>query len=165
MGSFEVECGAIRITDPCYNLSVWCSGSTPAKNGEWITRIVLSDEKDWGTRVAELHARHIDAPEPPKDLLSRKWKKLDIDVGVDSGQCGFFDAEKYEKTKEDQRRADAWYDECCDVTEPGRAGLVEEGVVSSSGFGDGSYRCFAVMKDKKAIALRLIFIGGVYDDE
>ena len=139
----------------------------------------------------------------------------DVDIGVDSGQAGFYDAEYFYKT----RNNDKWYDEVCDLTvqsienkdymncmewvdrfhpeyqkllyskvltidklmeeyknskhrilffEKLSAGIKDEKCcISSSGFGDGSYRLYiAKNANDKIIAAKIVFIDlETLDDE
>ena len=110
--------------------------------------------------------------------------QVDMDGGVDSGQFGFFDKDfyrndeaakdlkKYEFSPDyDREEGDSWYRACCDLTLAKESwGVLPNGVVSSSGFGDGSYPVFGE-KDENGewIAFEVIFIGDEededYDDE
>ena len=38
--SFEVKSGALRVTDPCYNMETWCAGTLESvKNGKWLAHV------------------------------------------------------------------------------------------------------------------------------
>lgn len=38
--SFEVTSGALRVTDPCYSVDIWCSGQLEnVKNGTWHAKV------------------------------------------------------------------------------------------------------------------------------
>ena len=38
--SFEVKSGALRVTDPCYDMDTWCAGTLEdVKNGKWLAHI------------------------------------------------------------------------------------------------------------------------------
>ena len=160
IGTFEVTSGALRITDPCYDLDTWCAGTlTQAMNGSWNAYVLISDEGDWGKRVAVLVATHKSVGDDFPDIinhygyrdLSGKWNRTDIDVGVDSGQAGIFDLEKF-PGKDDEEKQE-WYQECCNVTlsRVHHAGTIEGGVVSSSGIGDGSYRCYTLLNEASEV--------------
>lgn len=161
LGSFELTSDVIRISDPCYDRSVWCCGTIPGcVPGHWDTAIVYYDDNVFGRRVAMLCAKAIEVKS--FDVFNginiggdyygatKPWEMCDIDVGVDSGQCGIFDEVHYLDNDDfsDMPKAvcsygDAFYNFCCDATlSEDQAGVLPHGVVSSSGFGDGSYRAF-----------------------
>jgi hypothetical protein len=76
------------------------------------------------------------------------------DIGVDSGQAGFFDAEFY-IGGDDQK----FYDQVCDLTLNGdNAGVIAFGAVSSSGWGDGCYELQTIRHDGEVVAARIVFM-------
>lgn len=112
-GNFLVNSGKIRATDPCYKPDIWCAGSFPARNGMWVaTYEKLPHEKTgWGERISRLRIHHLDYAQENL-LFQEKWTpdtKLDIVVGVDSGQAGFFDHEVYMQYGGDKRSAETDY--------------------------------------------------------
>ena len=163
IGSFVVTGGKIRVTDPCYNKEVWCAGVL--KNcvpGRYDAYIARQDEGDWGIRVAMLVIKHEDCAAKIEEAdkvfadedgcvhASYLWKNSGIDVGVDSGQCGFFDEDNVftDLAVEGMPAAisdygSSFYDHCCDITLTEKsAGVITHGCVSSSGLGDGGYCCY-----------------------
>ena len=179
--TFEVTSGVMVCSDPCYSIDppTWCQGIiNNVKNGTWVANVEKSDEGDWGERIARLRVEHINAK---RTYLTTQ---VDMDGGVDSGQFGFFDKDfyrndeaakdlkKYEFSPDyDREEGDSWYRACCDLTLAKESwGVLPNGVVSSSGFGDGSYPVFGE-KDENGewIAFEVIFIGDEededYDDE
>lgn len=169
LGVFEVGSGILRVSDPCYEVDTWCSGTFDnAMLGKWRTHITKSSNTNgWGDRCVSLVIEHdsiID--EIPENL----WKKSEIIIGVDSGQAGFFDDKYYRAScngikcfslEEQSNIASEWYQMCCDVTlsEDGvGAGVIPYGVVSSSGFGDGGYECFFAENDGKVVSAMIVFI-------
>ena len=162
IGTFEVKSGAVICSDPCYKRDTWCQGVLKnVKKGKWLASIVRSNEGEWGSRVAELIAVHsVHAPIPE----SNDWNVEKFDVGVDSGQAGIFDDKSY-RGGEDEYGYGGWYDKCCDLTlktEGGHqilsAGVLEGGVVSSSGYGDGCYDCFTIKNNGKIVGIRIVFM-------
>lgn len=157
LGSFEVVSGKLAVSDPCYAPDVWCRGElTNVENGSWYASIVKHDCGDWGQRVAKLTIVH----ESCDDSQGLTRQKAPFEVGVDSGQAGFFDAAHYQDSSviPDAKPAPAddpsepWYQYCCDITlSPIRAGVLPFGVVSSTGYGDGGYDCFYYTNDAGAI--------------
>lgn len=93
------------------------------------------------------------------------WETCEFIVGVDSGQAGIFDHQIYRVDESvigetEFMPEDKWYSSCCDQTlgELG-AGVINGGVVSSSGFGDGGYEAFiAKNAEGKVIAVQIVFI-------
>ena len=99
-----------------------------------------------------------------------------FEVGVDSGQAGLFDAHHY---WDDAVVVDPgtvingddpgvlWYMHCCHLTLTKlAAGVMPYGVVSSSGFGDGSYDCFYGRNSEgKIVRVELEFIPEEDNDE
>lgn len=219
---FNVESGALRVTDPCYSMGTWCAGtSTHVKNGRWLAQVgrhreavdgyvkerfekeiaeleqpqererikqleeafahipeedrlkaqeqldnllnyyqtqglrefgrMWGNPDDWQGRVAFLHIRHESVMNEPIDL-SLFVHNNTFQVGVDSGQAGFFDLDKYEAALKDKpenghddgTRFEQFYDACGANTLGSEMwGTVEGfGCVSSSGYGDGGYALY-----------------------
>lgn len=156
LGTFEVSSGILVVSDPCYELGTWCQGILEnVKNGIWKGYIAGIKDNEWGARVSKLFASHIEHTIPGNFFPER----TDIDVGVDSGQAGIFDKKHYHG-KEDDYGDGGWYDLCCNITlSKEGAGIVEGGIVSSSGFGDGEYVCdIARNKDGQIIGVQITFI-------
>jgi len=169
LGTFEVVSGSLRITDPCYSPDTWCATRVKAKNGTWNAQIKTVRTDGWGTRVAELIAWHEDNGR----IFKMAYDEVFDEIGVDSGQAGFFDADNYQNENvvedtmfirpdnitfdEDSR----WYSLCCDRTLETKvsAAVIPFGVVSSSGYGDGGYVLLGEKnKDGEYDLLRLVFI-------
>ena len=167
----EFECGEkLFASDPCYqrvdetDLSSAVISVVP---GTWKSSAILSDEGSWGDRVAELYAY---SKYWEDDGYMNPWNwEFYSSCGVDSGQLGFFDYEKYpigvngyEADYEDESN---WYKRACNETynekkHDKRFGIVENmGVNSSSGFGDGCYDIFVARNnDDEVIAVKSVFI-------
>jgi len=166
---FECRSGKLMISDPCYKIGTWCQGVfNNVLTGKWNGWVYKTDDGDLGERCAEIHAYHESIKNP--DSLDRIWvANGDFVVGVDSGQAGIFDFATFrdnalanEPGPESliQDPDDKWYSNCCDATlsEVG-AGKVNEGVVSSSGYGDGSYEASYVCNNSGYIvAVKIVFI-------
>ena len=147
LGEFEMTSPVMRVSDPCYERDVWCCGTVDhCKLGTWEAGVLKTDEGEWGTRCAVLAVRHKDTGPDFNVIRLGKVRKVackcveqSFEVGVDSGQAGFFDAEDYEsncKSKE-------WYSEVCEITlhKPDCGSVNGVGVVASSGYGDDAYEC------------------------
>lgn len=158
LGTFLLSQEELLVSDPCYKLGTWCTGTLKAKTGTWHAQALIGPT-DWFTRVKELRIRHESEPASVFDELS-SFEDSDIDVGVDSAQCGFFDKARYLNEVSD----DVSYEKLCELTCYGvfGGGILEggPGVVTASGFGDGGYPV-RVKKDDTgkvvAAVLRYIF--------
>ena len=151
----------ILVSDPCFPVGTF--GTMVIKNTEPGTylaekKVTYFDNGDY--RVSSLRIHHKDYPLEdfyPCDLVDGK-------CFVDSGQCGFWDTKKFAKAKE--KNADRFYDrvEALTLFDERACGICSAGVVSSSGFGDGSYLLFAGYNNEdKCVALEISYIP--YDDD
>ena len=159
METFEILTDRIRVTDPCYTKDTWCSGVLEnCLSGKWLVEKVVSNE-GMGDRVAEICIWHknyigdVDANE-----------ETDIDVGVDSGQAGFFDDSLYpEGETGEYGELDTFYGKICEGTlNDNYVGIsnVGFGVATSSGYGDGGYDCFIGRNEEgQIVAAKIVFIG------
>lgn len=162
----------VMVSDPCYRVPTWCQHKlTGVLPGEYLTTVFKSDDTGgWGMRCAALVAVHKDYME---DELS--WRTVTTaDIGVDSGQCGIFDMESYRNdsiadeivTPEstfslpyDDGDGDKWYDKMCKFTLSGQQwGSYNTGVVSSSGYGDGSYRLLVAKHKGQIIGIAIDYL-------
>ncbi len=174
VGTFEVESGEVRVSDPCYEIDTWCAGTLEnVKKGTWIAKVIHS-----GGRCAILVAHHKDNP---IKYDSDKFIAEGFEVGVDSGQAGIFDQEYFKNDeivkgvkrigkKKDQICVDEpWYSVCCDRTlQKTGAGVIPFGCVSSSGWGDGGYECSTVKTNDEITAIKIDFAileDEIWDDE
>ena len=175
IGKFKTSSDVLRITDPCYDKKVWCTGLlNNCKIGEWSGFLNYSDEGDWGIRVAECIAISGDFSVEEAQILldSYIWENSNISVGVDSGQCGIFEDSKYPKSKTGEYGdKHSFYGKCCDLTlSVKQGGVLDFGIVSSSGYGDGSYDCYwcsfgLVSKPNEISAIKIVFISNEEDEE
>jgi len=149
----------ILATDPCYSRGTWCQevvdGVLP---GTWNAYSLKQSLKLWGTRTAVLVSHHA---EHPVKAWSTCWEHLSSGIGVDSGQAGLFDAQRFPaKDVGDFEEKESFYGRCCSITlaEPS-AGAVPEGFVTESGVGDGEYDLL-VQRDLAGhiVAMAIIFL-------
>jgi hypothetical protein len=162
LGTFDVKSGELIVSDPCYGHGVQCQGRLAgAKNGKWFAAVDREDVLGWGTRNSTLVVWH-DGP------LERdaRWEEAEFDVGVDSGQAGFWDLPTYGWGEGECGDTTTFYGKACSLTVRGvAAGVMVGGVVSASGFGDGGYTCSFIRNDDgEVVAARIVFIGEVEDD-
>lgn len=155
LGQFEVTSGKLRVTDPCYDRSVWCSGYVDAENGTWNALITTADTELMGRRVARLVVwRQVDTQLGETAPIADQ--PVDFEVGVDSGQAGFFDDAFYPDNCEEGD----FYGKCGDFTlSKQMGGVLPFGAVSRSGFGDGGYDCFVGRNEKgNVVSAQIVFI-------
>jgi len=113
--SFEITSGKMIVTDPCYDKETWCQAKLDnVKIGKWHSTVEYSDEGEWGDRVAQILVWHdsLGIENPGRDFPSC-GESIAAYIGVDSGQAGFFDIEKY---PDDPHKDDAFYDAVCKLT-------------------------------------------------
>jgi hypothetical protein len=154
-GEFEITSGSAMVSDPCYD-ETWCQGIiNNVKNGTWKAYLHIIDK-----RVGYILCHHISHI----CLLDNSWKKEKFEVGVDSGQAGVYDESKYHGGEDDYGEG-GWYDLNCDLTwdRIGNSlrygGVLEGGVVSSSGGGDGGYDCSTIKNSNGEIVGILVDFG------
>ena len=148
----------VRVSDPCYGTDVWCSGVVDnVKEGTYNVDVEMSDEGMWGNRVKSLTAIHSDYN--GHSII----EKAPFEVGVDSGQCGIYDEDYYRQYHDNDDCNRDWYLDVCKLTDP--FGTKDDKcVVSSSGYGDGSYDCFLLRdKNNEVVGFQIVFIED--DDE
>lgn len=157
LGDFELTTPVMRVSDPCYSRDVWCCGTIDnCQVGTWESAILKSDDPECDHRVSALIVRVKNRKAPKFTAINRAmcngtgtWKKCGFEVGVDSGQAGFFDEAHYQDEDciaklgvTDRKYDDLWYTYCCNLTlSEMSAGILPYGTVSTSGFGDGGYDC------------------------
>lgn len=134
LGSFNQSVTMI-VCDPCYKRD-YSTGPSLFNRIEVVAGSWDAFTYYFGGRVsrleAKLHGSH-----------SSKYEVLVEDCSVDSGQFGFYDDTIFPYYDErDHEDKDKFYGKCCDITlSKLQAGIIDDkGVVSSSGFGDGSYK-------------------------
>ena len=188
VGSFILTQPKMIVSDPCYEKDDWCSKLVnDCRVGQYDSYINVNRYRykhDDGhssndKRVASLFIKHSSATkevfgtihwveEDSGDGFIRwrgNWERLSDNIGVDSGQAGFFDYDKYGdnsqfKTAGKCGFGDKWYSNCCDETLNKHAGIIAKcGVNASSGFGDGCYTVWGHRsRDNKIDAMVLFFL-------
>lgn len=165
MPVFTINSGKIRVSDPCYDKDDYLGGVVlDAKNGEWVASIDMDDVgSGWGERITKLTAEY----NGPVKIVGNHCAS----IGVDSGQAGVFDFDSYKDNnlvkgvtrvhEETICEDEPWYSICCDRTlSKHQWGVIPNGVVSTSGYGDGWYNvdCF-LDKNGDVVRVEIIFIG------
>lgn len=131
LGGFEMTSQTMRVSDPCYDRDVWCCGTFgKCKTGTWEAGVLKTDMGDWGVRCAVLAVRHKETGPDYSVIRQRKvyqmkdgWLEQPINVGVDSGQAGFYDEAFYQDNsifkgmpEPEHDYGDLWYNHACDIT-------------------------------------------------
>ena len=158
----------VFVTDPCYSVGTWCQTKlTNVLPGKYYAFMTGTFEM-YGHRnvgVAVIHEDYIN--KQPK-----RWYKHGS-IGVDSGQAGIFSTESYKNDSlveniqvpdidfgmpGHKEPGDMWYEAMCKFTLADKHwGVYDQGIVSSSGMGDGMYD-FSVQKAKnKIVAIAIDF--------
>lgn len=171
IGKFAITSGKVMISDPCYEVGTGGQGILEnVKNGTWNAFVSRGTKGGWGVRNAELIVLHENHHFRFPNDLHCFHVNFGIEIDVDSGQAGIFDFELYPKgdfTGEYGEKG-TFYDDCCNGTLDTQYHsdiIWGMGVVSSSGFGDGSYNCLTIVDDnQKVIAIRLVFIDNDEED-
>ena len=102
----------VRISDPSYDMNVWCAGTLDILPGKYECRYERKhiDEVFNDERITNIEIRH------EKYLSIEPKEKSDIHVGVDSGQAGIFDLDYFKENSTDIEKFEEWYDEICELT-------------------------------------------------
>lgn len=162
MTTFNVVSNKLRVTDPCYDMEIWCAHTLEnVRNGKYTAIATRGNQGSWGDRISELTIKH-------ESVLNKKrlrFRRLDVNIGVDSGQAGFFDYDYYNNVKLNEQLDASFYNEMCEFTlSADQVGSNQNGVVSSSGFGDGVYSLQVAEENGEVVAARLIFIDEEADN-
>lgn len=131
----------VDITDPCYDANVWCRMTTKCVPGEYTGYVIISDEGEWGKRVASISIYRNDV-----EIELKSMDKIGS-IGVDAGMAGFFNDKP-------DFNDDEW-DKLCDKVNKGDAWCLYDGIFSNSGYGDGSYEVYASV-DRDAFTIVFI---------
>ena len=156
----EFELGSKTVvSDPCYSdTGGRCSLVLDTRPGKWLAVVDVVDEYFWGNRVAALRAWTL-------GVVTNQYEPHD--VCVDSGQMSIVDYDYYEGDDEGDNEGfgdeDTFYGDACALTLAKGAfgGLLKSGrgVVSSAGYGDGSYRVvLSYDRDQLVIGIMVVFI-------
>lgn len=109
----------VHVSDPCYETDCWCAGTLDnVVPGRYNCKIVRCHDdcctkstRGYFERVKALIICH-------EDYIAKAKERVSIDVGVDSGQAGFYDLSYYQRLhpagKKHLNRE--WYDRVCDIT-------------------------------------------------
>jgi hypothetical protein len=175
--------GEVIVSDPCYEVPTWCQEVIKnVRPGMYDTEVDYKESDGWGQRVHSLTVLH-------ENIKSPNWEHYSNNIGVDSGQAGVFCMTSYRNDQLSQQLpwltskgdpfgdlpthpsfkedGQEWYVKMCDrtlSTEEGW-GTYDTGVVSSSGYGDGSYELQVCQMDGMIHGFKIIFIDDSYEEE
>ena len=133
--------GKIDITDPCYSRDVWCRmNGIEVKAGEYEAAIWTGDN---AVGILGIYFNGIVPDQNKMEYLG--------EIGVDAGVAGFVRAGT-ELNREE-------WNKFCDMTSKSKkdAWILDWGIVSSSGYGDGSYDVFSYKLNDEITAVEIRF--------
>lgn len=173
VGTFEITSNQVVLSDPCYLPGCWCSAVRTCPNGIYTAIAEYTDRSDgWGRRVARIYMlRSFDMS--VRDILDRctyhqlmteEGGSTPVDIGVDSGTCGFYDYDYHQEshTRDDHER---WYElNICDRCGEDSYILDSRAVICSSGYGDGSYDAYELRVYDQFRGFMIEFIGESEDE-
>ncbi len=144
--------GSVDITDPCYRKDVWCRMDGVAiKPGNYYCYKWTSNEKYiWNGETHDDYRVGVLGIYLDGMIPTQKSMESIGTIGVDAGMAGFFE------NKPDY--SDSEWRELCNRTRQGDAWNFEEGVFSSSGYGDGEYPVYAYKVNGEIVALEIRFL-------
>lgn len=160
LGSFHVDCGKVRVSDPCYAYAYdrGCCTVENVLDGEYVALVEYAEDTAFGTRVSCLIVIHYDYLDEDDKINYMEMHE----VSVDSGQMSIFDNEFYRQNyRGDFYDLRSFYGRICNMTlGEDLAGMYDDkGVASSSGYGDGVYLLkVGRNKRKQAVAFLIEFI-------
>ncbi|MWV47144.1 DUF4241 domain-containing protein [Paenibacillus sp. HJL G12] len=165
LGHFEVNSGQLAVADPCYELNtetIIMGVIDNVLNGAWVGQAEKVEVREWGEACSRLTAYHHTVADQDATL---EWVKCPFVVRAESEQAGIFDITKYRlpdagAPENGSHRETEWYYACCDITESGEeAGVMDGGVVSRTGMGNGSYGVYmSTDGQNQVVGVKVVFI-------
>lgn len=156
----------VVVSDPCYSLGTWCMAVVEGvKAGVYHAIVTKKDMDEWGIRCSALKVVHAEYAKHDHD-----WVKTEHEIGVDSGQAGVFDFDSFRNdeqklniesafTPNENEKGDVWYTKMCGLTNSdNRWGTYPNGVVSSSGIGDGGYDLYVSVVKGEVVGMAIDFL-------
>jgi hypothetical protein len=151
----------VMVSDPGNQSGAWCQHKlTNVLPGEYLCTVQKFEDRLRGKTNSYIIVVHKDYN--TEDKLN--WRKLSFDIGVDSGQAGIFSIETYRNNEvfvtgsRKENDGEEWYRNICDFTlYPPFWGTYPNGIVSSSGTGDGSYELRVAKHKGKVVGILLDF--------
>tara|TARA_R100001163_G_scaffold65830_2_gene65398 strand:+ start:3010 stop:3648 length:639 start_codon:yes stop_codon:yes gene_type:complete len=160
----------ITITDPSNDRPTPEKGKFSIEKGTWHGLLSISDEGIWGNRVESLNVFNNKGAEilhkinlKNLDHFNDKFECDSINIAVDSGQLGIFDWESFPEDSFFNSEFTDLYNKACEITESNFGGLLSEGFISCSGFGDGYYTV-NYLRDKSTKKIVLFDVEFINDE-
>lgn len=145
LGTFMVESGKLIVIDPYYKVDEETELQIVllnVKNGNWTASISYTPDEV----VKNLFVFYGE-----KKPIG-KWHVCDKQIGVDSAQAGIFDFKTFDRNEAIQ------FDEV--VASDAQGGVVSDGAVSISGYGDGMYEVKVKYNiSKKVVGVMIDFVN------
>jgi len=141
-GFVVFETTELDVTDPGYDRNVWCRMKVDIIPGEYIYKAYIRKVKDWGNRVTQLSIINVSAKR-----RSRIGKCVG-EIGVDAGLAGFFENKPDYKDEDWFKICEELNDYPCVYEAKKENAFHCNGVVCSSGIGDGVYAVYELLDDK-----------------
>lgn len=144
--------------------------------GAWVAT-ALEGDTSWGRRSLALVVEVVGGDSA---VHASDWRYANANVGVDTGQLGFYDADRFAAVRDahDVDRDTTWYEAVCALTcdpETSRrrvGGTVTHGdrtpfgAVTGSGYGDGVYPVYVRRNEAGVVvALACVFCPDDEDEE
>jgi hypothetical protein len=170
LSQFEVKGDTLRVSDPCYDKSVWCTVTLKALTGTYHSILSHGELDQWGDRVASLTIIHESLLKNLGELEAQAkndalFQYVRGNAGVDAGLCGFFDDSRYPGGGIEEDHAQGWNGICDELhsrkgDESKYMPWQDQGIFTSSGMGDGGYNVYADSPcDLKPVtAAKVVFI-------
>lgn len=174
LGRFEVRDGVLVVSDPSYDLDDVRRGSgveiLNAKKGDWNAQITISEFRQPRLAlVSSLTVFHSSI----RDFQELSWA-FEGCVGVDRGMMGIYDFSAFhdrdrvpletewtfgESKDQPADPGELWYSLCCELCLHHQSGILDGGVVTRSGKGDGNYEySIARNNDGSVVGIQLVFV-------
>ena len=157
LGSIDLS-DKVRVTDPFY--PVESDGACTVKDmipGKYNAYALISHKGPRDDRVDALYVIHDDYQ--GKFTLDEINEQVSDNISVDSGLAGIFDLKYWEMRKGEVR--DRWckimFTEEYPYAMPAKFPVEGKGVVTTSGYGDGVYKCYVCRKDGGVAAVKVSF--------
>lgn len=145
------------ISDPCYDKDTWCAGEVNTLPGEYIVQEIV--EKGKYPILKGVFVVHYS--QYGKLDFDDCYEDSGIDVGVDSGECGIYDSEKYPVNGIDCDDSKFEEDRVVYRTPDG-----DWGVTAGNFGGDGSYKAYLHRnRDGLVDAIYINFAVCDYDED
>ena len=148
IGHFRVSCGSLTVCDPSA-MDDEIRRVDNVLNGDWQGLVSTKNELPYGNCVAFLIA------ETKGGKPATPWERQHFKVPIEAGMASIGDTDAFVAVAD----TDGWLNRCLKLTDRrSQAGIFEGGIVSSSGYGDGYYACYARRdEDGKVVSVMLDF--------